>query len=685
MIRPFHAFLAALSLVSATAPMAQTATSVEYYNATLDHFFTSSLQADIDALDSGRLAGWARTGQAFGATSCGRPGTRSRLPVLHPAGQGRFALLLGCAGRVPGGAGQDRQVDPNYAGYFYESPAAWYTALPDRLTGTCPAGTVPVWRLWNGRVDSNHRYTANRAVRDQMLALGHTLEGYGPSGAGMCAPALAPTATLAAASGRSPFTEGCDGVASSGTVYAGAEVEPMLAVNPANPDNLVGVWQQDRWSNGSARGLVTGASLDGGRTWTLAAAAFSRCTGGTAANGGDYERASDPWVSVRAGRHRLADRARRDVAGHGERDAGQPLGRRRPDLERPDDADPRLRHGLQRQGVDHRRPLRRALRLRDLGPAERRQRRADVLRAHDRRRRDLGTGARDLRPRQHRADDQQPDRRAERRHAGRVLHPAADDADQRIPPRDVRAALDRPRRHLVGADPGRDGPGAAAPATTSPAFDVRDGANLGSIAAGPNGELAVVWQDARFSGGTHDGVAFSRSTDGGFTWSAPVRINGAPAAKAFVPAVHIRGDGEIGVSYYDLRNNLPDAATIPVDVWLTRSTDGVNWQETHVDGPFDLALAPYARGLFLGDYMGLASIGASFVPFYARTNAGSPDNATDVIAALTATLAKARRAARGDDGVAVLAQPAPPLPPSPGLDAMLRESAARTIANRQVR
>ena len=38
---------------------------------------------------------------------CGRPGTQSCLPVLHPAGQGRFALLLGCAGRVPGGAGQN--------------------------------------------------------------------------------------------------------------------------------------------------------------------------------------------------------------------------------------------------------------------------------------------------------------------------------------------------------------------------------------------------------------------------------------------------------------------------------------------------------------------------------------------------------------------------------------------------
>ncbi|HSN45070.1 MAG TPA: hypothetical protein VLW08_01825, partial [Casimicrobiaceae bacterium] len=290
MIRPFHAFLAALSLVSATAPMAQTATSVEYYNATLDHFFTSSLQADIDALDSGRLAGWARTGQAFGATAAAGPGLNPVCRFYIPPDKGDSHFFSAAPDECQAVLAK-MASDPNYAGYFYESPAAWYTALPDRLTGTCPAGSVPVWRLWNGRVDSNHRYTANWAVRDQMLALGHTLEGYGPSGAGMCAPALAPTATLAAASGRSPFTEGCDGAASSGTVYAGAEVEPMLAVNPANPDNLVGVWQQDRWSNGSARGLVTGASLDGGRTWTLAAAAFSRCTGG------DSERASDPWVT----------------------------------------------------------------------------------------------------------------------------------------------------------------------------------------------------------------------------------------------------------------------------------------------------------------------------------------------------------------------------------------------------
>jgi hypothetical protein len=681
MIRPFHAFIATLSLVSATAPMAQTATSVEYYNATLDHFFTSSLQADIDAFDSGRLPGWARTGQAFGATAAAGPGLNPVCRFYIPPDKGDSHFFSAAPDECQAVLAR-MASDPNYAGYFYESPAAWYTALPDRLTGTCPAGTVPVWRLWNGRIDSNHRYTANWAVRDQMLALGHTLEGYGPSGAGMCAPALAPTATLAAASGRSPLTEGCDGAASSGTAYVGAEVEPMLAVNPANPDNLVGVWQQDRWSNGSARGLVTGASLDGGRTWTLAAAAFSRCTGGNATNGGDYERASDPWVTF------APDGTAWQIALATAGQASAMLVSRSGDGGRTWSAPTTL---IRDSGV--------AFNDKESITADRFDARF-VYAIWDRLNGANGAPTYFARTTDGGASWEPARAIYNPGNTGQTINNqivVLNDGTlvaffTRLPT--TLASGYRPEMFVLRSTDRGATWSAPIPVATvqslgtrddESGFLVRDGTNLGSIAAGPNGELAVVWQDARFSGGTHDGVAFSRSTDGGFTWSAPVRINGAPAAKAFVPVVHIRGDGEIGVSYYDLRNNLPDAATIPIDVWLTRSTDGVNWQETHVDGPFDLALAPYARGLFLGDYMGLASIGASFLPFYARTNAGSPDNATDVIAASTATLAKARRAARGDDGVAVLAQPAPPLPPSPGLDAMLRESAARTIANRQVR
>jgi len=43
--------------------------------------------------------------------------------------------------------------------------------------------------------------------------------------------------------------------------------------------------------------MLTGASFDGGQTWAFGMAAFSRCAGGNAANGGDYPRSSDPWVS----------------------------------------------------------------------------------------------------------------------------------------------------------------------------------------------------------------------------------------------------------------------------------------------------------------------------------------------------------------------------------------------------
>src|SRR5437016_9565831 len=96
-------------------------------------------------------------------------------------------------------------------------------------------------------------------------------------------------------SGLSPFAA-CT-VGGPGTNYVNSEVEPFVSVNPANPSNIVGVFQQDRWSNGGAHGLVASTSHDGGATWTESWAHFSTCSGGTAANGGDYGRASDPWVT----------------------------------------------------------------------------------------------------------------------------------------------------------------------------------------------------------------------------------------------------------------------------------------------------------------------------------------------------------------------------------------------------
>src|SRR5439155_5620541 len=105
----------------------------------------------------------------------------------------------------------------------------------------------------------------------------------------MAVPASAGTATVAPlvqVSGPSPFAA-CT-VGGPGTNYPNAEVEPFVAVNPANPSNVIGVFQQDRWSNGGAHGLVASTSHDGGSTWIESWAHFSNCSGGTAANGGDY-------------------------------------------------------------------------------------------------------------------------------------------------------------------------------------------------------------------------------------------------------------------------------------------------------------------------------------------------------------------------------------------------------------
>jgi hypothetical protein len=114
-------------------------------------------------------------------------------------------------------------------------------------------------------------------------------------------PAIAAISPLSRASGLSPFTPGCNGAPQTGTVFPNSEVEPWIDVNPTNTDNLVGAYQQDRWSNGGANGNLASVSFDGGATWTQPGLGtqppFSRCAGGNAANGGDFERATDPWVT----------------------------------------------------------------------------------------------------------------------------------------------------------------------------------------------------------------------------------------------------------------------------------------------------------------------------------------------------------------------------------------------------
>lgn len=184
-----NAILAFATVVS-TSAIASAVVVVEYYNASQDHYFISSLQADITALDTGKFAGWVRTGNVFGAYSTANPGSS---PVC------RFYIppALGDSHFYSASPAECATTASTYPTFVEESAAVMYIDLPDPVTGACPAGDTPVYRVWDNRVDTNHRYMTDLSVRAQMVAKGWVAEGYGPNQVIMCAPPLPPPPAVA--------------------------------------------------------------------------------------------------------------------------------------------------------------------------------------------------------------------------------------------------------------------------------------------------------------------------------------------------------------------------------------------------------------------------------------------------------------------------------------------------------
>ena len=134
------------------------------------------------------------------------------------------------------------------------------------------------------------------------------------------------------------------------------------------------------------------------------------------------------------------------------------------------------------------------------------------------------------------------------------------------------------------------------------------GGELPDFAVDPhNGNVYAVWDDDLLTG--IDAITFSQSTDGGFTWSTPVKINQTPTSippvnqQAFTPTVKVAANGTVGVTYYDLRSNTA-APGLPTDYWLVRCaascTNSTSWAETHVAGPFDTGAGVLRRRLLPG-------------------------------------------------------------------------------------
>jgi hypothetical protein len=156
--------------------------------------------------------------------------------------------------------------------------------------------------------------------------------------------------------------------------------------------------------------------------------------------------------------------------------------------------------------------------------------------------------------------------------------------------------------------------------------DLRTGTGVPSAAVDPrNGNLYVAWQDDRYTQGTVQAL-FSRSTDGGRTWSTPRLISTGPKnAPSFTPAVAVNGKGEVGVSFYSLRNDR--SRRYLADTFIVFSKNG-----GQTFGParrvsrstFDTRFAAVTfSGFFLGDYQGLTAGRQTFHPVWVGTNRAS--------------------------------------------------------------
>jgi hypothetical protein len=481
----------------------------------------------------------------------------------------------------------------------------------------------------------------------------------------VASPALGAVSPLVQVTGASPFAAGCAGSGhdQTGTLFEQAEVEPWVAVDPADPSHVAGSWQQDRWSDGGAHGLVASTSLTGGASWNGETFAdFSRCPlfahyGNPDAQdpGREFDRGSDPWVSWGSGSrlHQIALTVSQPSVGLG-LNAGILVSHS-------DDFGATWSHP-QMIKEDHAGNV-----LDDKESITADPSSGYVYAIWDRL--VVPNSHANLAATENAIGYRGPTWFASSSNNGETWSPARmiydpGEVNQTISNqiavepdgtlvdvflqinnfsnshgnRGLNVAVMRSTDHgaswsapvfvhkLVSATVRTPGDGQA----------LRTGNIIPDIAIDSRtGALYVVWQDA--VSGT-PAIYLSKSTDGGSTWSAAQKVSDSPAGvSAFTAAVDVNAAGAVGVTYYDFRNDTPDTATALTDYWIRTSSDGgTTWAPSQRVTPasFDMKKAPVARGYFTGDYEGLDHAGSRFKVFFVQThNADTGANPTDVYAA----------------------------------------------------
>jgi hypothetical protein len=197
--------------------------------------------------------------------------------------------------------------------------------------------------------------------------------------------------------------------------------------------------------------------------------------------------------------------------------------------------------------------------------------------------------------------------------------------------------------------------------------------NLPSAAADPvSGDLIVVWNDQRF--GDPD-ILSIRSSDGGTSWSAPIRVNDdSGGASQFFPWIDFDPTGVGHVCWYDRRENGFD-----IDVYYSRSSDrGMSYEpNVRVTAQAFTPILPWDSSIrFIGDYNGIAASASTVYPFYQDSREGNQDVYVSLLPGISPTALPGTRPA---PSVTVLTAT-----PSPFSETVLLRSGAHPGAEVQI-
>ena len=256
--------------------------------------------------------------------------------------------------------------------------------------------------------------------------------------------------------------------------------------------------------------------------------------------------------------------------------------------------------------------------------------------------------ARPLQPGHARGDD----RKHRRRPAERDARPPRRDGHHRRPqdaasrPARSRSSARRTRRHVGQESDGHRQIDPTFPGPVDPdnGHGIRGG-ELPDFAVDPhNGNVYAAWDDDSLNG--IDSIFFSQSTNGGANWSAADQdqpdADEHPAGNQQAFTATVRGGERHGRGDVLRPARNTSAPGLPTDYWLVRCSancaSAASWgNEAHVGGPFDLEQAAYARGYFVGDYEGMTTSGNVFQPFFGM----AVDRATNPSDAFFATSRRA--------------------------------------------